>query len=139
MLQVKLNKCAVAILLFIFLLSAGFCIYFFVSYKKSSTNAHQLLFPLEQFLVRIGEGDIDKYVRLEVLLEFSNEEDLKLAKESEVNIRDIIYEYLHSLNLEDLNRSSSVYFLKEGIALRVNKVLNPVDINDVLFGNFVVG
>ncbi|MBQ4874642.1 MAG: flagellar basal body-associated FliL family protein [Rickettsiaceae bacterium H1] len=97
-------------------------------------------FAVGEFAARIKSMEEDSYVylRLSLVLEMSNYKDVKIAKKNEAKIKDIIYDYIYSLTKENVDKGSAIYFLKEGITLRINKVLSPVKVKNILFNNFAV-
>lgn len=96
---------------------------------------------LENFTVRVNnaEGENNDYVRLKIILEVNNDEEIAIVQRNIPKIRDIIYSYLYSLKISDISKGSAIYFLREEITLRINKVLSTMNVKNVLFDELIVG
>lgn len=96
-------------------------------------------FDLDEFLVNLNNpGKQVSFLKMMVTLELPN---LKTKQSVEANmprIRDSFQVYLRELRSSDLQGSAGVHRLREELLLRVNKVISPDAISDILFKEIIV-
>jgi len=46
--------------------------------------------------------------------------------------------YMRELRLDDINGSAGVYRLKQELLSRVNRAVQPIEVRDILFSEFVI-
>lgn len=96
-------------------------------------------YELDEFLVNLNNPDKKvSFLKMVITLELPN-----LATQAEVEskiprIRDSFQVYLRELRNTDLRGSAGIQRLREELMLRINKVIDPLTINDVLFKEIIV-
>ena len=133
------RRISILIILIITLCSAG--TYAYLTYKENTLETASSIVPLEEFIIKINntEGNGHVYVKLNFSLELDSNKEILIIQENMPKIRDSIYNYFYSLTEADLNKSTSIHLLREQITWRLNKVLKPIRVNNVLFNDFIVG
>ncbi len=129
------------LLLFITVVFIAIIVSIITFYYSNHLVQHESILPLDEFIIKVTKKDGDGYVyvRLNLALELNTQQEMNAVQEQIPKVRDAIYNYIYSLSESDLNKSSAIYFLREKITWRLNKVLSPIRINNVLFNDFIVG
>ncbi|BBE74783.1 flagellar basal body-associated FliL family protein [Oharaeibacter diazotrophicus] len=78
------------------------------------------------------------YVKLQVALELSDENMLKLVEPNMPRVLDAFQTYMRELRVSDLQGSAGLYRLKEELQRRINIAVYPARVDDVLFKNVIV-
>lgn len=86
--------------------------------------------------VRPGQKPI--YFKIKVVLELSSSEDIPHVEKMLPRIVDSLQFYLREMRLEELQGSMGTYRLKEELMSRMNKVLAPIRVNDVLLKDILI-
>lgn len=95
--------------------------------------------PLEDIVVNLDtQNQNPSFLKLTVLFEITGQDGVNAIKKNMPKIKDLMITYLRSLAPEDIKGSIGVYKLREELMLRVNKVINPNQVNDVVFNDILV-
>lgn len=96
--------------------------------------------PLPEMLVNLSyqAGKKATFLRLVVKLECADPEMPKLIEIAKPRIIDIFQVYLREQRVEDLEGSSGLQRLREELLKRVNQVIAPHKVRDVLFETMLV-
>ena len=78
------------------------------------------------------------FLKVTPTVEVASEEDIQAVKDNLPRIRDSLQIFLRELKSEDLKGSAGIYKLREELLLRVNIVMHPVQIRDILFKDILV-
>lgn len=98
-----------------------------------------MLFPLTGFTANLAQGDGPRrYVRLQVVLKFSNSSNEDEFKARKPQIRDTIISILNSKRPTDLLKVEGKAYLKEEIKAAVNTFLVDGHIIDVFYVGFQI-
>lgn len=99
----------------------------------------KLYMNIGEFLVNLNSsGKQASFLKMSVTLEVMGEANSKAVEENLPRIKDTFQTYLRELRAEDLKGSAGVYRLREALLLRVNKVLHPAQVSDILFEELIV-
>lgn len=103
--------------------------------KLAQTN----YYDMEEFLVNLNNpGKQVSFLKMKITLELPNLA-AKAAVESKLpKITDSFQVYLRELRNSDLQGSSGIQRLKEELLLRINKILEPEKVDDILFKEIIV-
>jgi flagellar FliL protein len=100
---------------------------------------HSVYYDLEEFIVNLNVGSKrPSFLKMTVSLELGGESQVPRVEEKMPRIRDSFQVYLRELRQEDLQGSSGLYRLREELLLRVNKIVYPAKVNDILFKEILV-
>lgn len=139
-----------AVIALIILLAGG---YFLKSGSNSSAkeNSHQenktanlvkphdVFYDLEDFMVNLASSDSrPRFLKLTLTISISSNVDTSLIAKKLPIIRDSFQVYLRELRPADLQGSQATYILKEELLLRINKILFPIVVQDILFRDILV-
>lgn len=97
------------------------------------------IYTMDKFTVNLG-GEPKRTIRLEVNLEMLDQEGFEeiISTENRARTRDKIVEILNEKTFSDLETMQGKLFLKEKIALEVNKIIPSGVVKDIFFSDFVV-
>jgi flagellar FliL protein len=85
-----------------------------------------------------GNSSNIRYLKLVLSLELASAEDQAVVESQMPKITDEYQTYLRQLRLEDLRGSVGTYRLKEALLLRINQVVQPVEVKDVLLKEMLI-
>jgi flagellar FliL protein len=130
----------------VLLLGGGAAFWFLDPFGGSSGDMAEVeeitpsvFFDMPDMLVNLSNVDSrNQYLKLQVALEMSDEEVRDVIEPMMPRIMDIFQIYLRELRSEDLHGSAGVYRLKEELLRRINLVISPRRIDDVLFREMLV-
>jgi flagellar protein FliL len=94
---------------------------------------------LQEFLVNLNTGGKQtSFLKLVVTLDISDAAARQAVDANMPRIRDSFQVYLRELRAEDLRGSAGLQLLREELLLRVNKIIAPAKIDDILFKEIIV-
>ena len=96
---------------------------------------------LDPFTVNLADPDAPRFLRVTLRLVVDNEKEAKELTEDPVRMtkaRSAVLELLTTQQSSRLTTPDGKNELKHQIAERTSKVLNPIEVRDVLFAEFVV-
>lgn len=94
---------------------------------------------MEEFLVNLNNpGRQVSFLKMTVTLELPNLMTKQVLETNMPRIRDSFQIYLRELRSSDLQGSAGIHRLKEELLLRINKLIAPEKINDILFKEIIV-
>jgi flagellar FliL protein len=108
--------------------------------QKSRNQLQQVIFiDLKDFIVNLNSsGNQSSFLKMSVSLEVGNLEDEKIVKANMPKIRDSFQLYLRQLRPDDLRGSAGLFRLREELLLRINKIMYPASIKDILFNELII-
>lgn len=99
----------------------------------------KLYLNIGEFLVNLNvSGKQASFLKMTTTLEVVGEANKKAVEDNLPRIKDAFQTYLRELRAEDLKGSAGVFRLREALLLRVNKVLAPAQVSDILFEELIV-
>ena len=99
----------------------------------------QVYYDLEEFIVNLNVGGKrPSFLKMTVSLELAGELQIPEVEAKLPRIRDSFQVYLRELRADDLQGSAGIYRLREELLLRINKVIYPVKVHDILFKEILV-
>jgi flagellar protein FliL len=105
---------------------------------KTATD-QPIYLDLDEFLVNLNSKKTQpSFLKMSISIEVDSEENKNIIKANMPKIRDSFMMYLREVRSEDLQGSAGVYRLKEELLFRINKVMYPIQVNDVLFREILV-
>ena len=108
--------------------------------KQNSSNPFAVFFDVPEILVNLSvkPGQKPIYFKVKISLEMNSAADAEQAEKMLPRIVDSLQFYLREMRLEEIQGSVGTYRLKEEINSRLNRVLAPVKVNDVLFKEILI-
>ena len=99
-----------------------------------------IFFDVPEMLVNLSvkAGQKPIYFKIKVALEMATVEDVDYAEKMLPRIVDSLQFYLREMRLEEIQGSVGTYRLKEEIQNRLNRILAPVKVLDVLFKEILI-
>jgi flagellar FliL protein len=96
-------------------------------------------YDLEKFVVNLNNpGKQVSFLKMEITLELPNTAMKAVIDSKKPRIRDTFQVYLRELRSTDLQGSAALHRLREELLLRINKTLEPDEVNDILFKEIIV-
>ena len=152
----KLKKLLIFIAPIILLITAGTYFFFFVikapkiadivetqqtntNTKEKATLTPTTYFDMDPITVGlIPSGAKREYLRLTLTIKLSNTQESNVLMNFMPAVKDSLVTFLRSLRSTDFNSSGSTIYLKEELTKRINKIVAPVVIKEVLFQEITV-
>lgn len=96
-------------------------------------------YAMPEMLVNLTrQGKKASFLRMVVKLELTNGEEVKTLDALKPRIIDQFQAYLRELRVEDVEGSSGLQRLREELLKRVNQVVAPIKVHDILFETLLV-
>jgi flagellar FliL protein len=151
----KVGKKLLLLLIPIILIIIGIFVYFFVVKKekpaeedpnkaagdvfKGTEQTQNYFVNLEDFVVDLSsQSNRPSFLKLSLTLSLFKQEDTTVVNDKLPIIRDNFQLYLRELREADLNGSGGMFKLKEELLIRLNKILYPVQVKDILFREILI-
>ena len=96
------------------------------------------MYPLDSFIVNIGDRDRDRYLKLKAELELSTEAVAQELEQRLPQIRDLIISLLGSKSFDEIRSIEGKDLLREEVLQRINALLMTGKARSVFFTEFVV-
>lgn len=98
-----------------------------------------VFFELGEILVNLNTGSKQaSFLKMIVSLELPSQLQIPEIEAKMPLILDSFQVYLRELRVDDLQGSAAIFRLREELLLRVNKVVYPTKVNDILFKEILV-
>lgn len=97
-----------------------------------------ILFTLDPFTVNIGHLESDRVIQVELNLEMHDEKSYEEVVSKSAIVRDTVVKVLAHKEFQDIASVQGKLFLKDDIAMEVNKQLKYGLIKGVYFTRFIV-
>ncbi len=98
-----------------------------------------VFYDLPEMLVNLNSaGRKQSFLKIRVSLELQNALDVSRVEAVMPRVSDSFQVYLRELRVEDLQGSAGMLRLREELLSRVNAVVSPAKVNDVLFKEMLV-
>jgi flagellar FliL protein len=101
--------------------------------------AQPVYYEMEEFLNNLSTtGRTPSFLKMTVTLQLKNATVLPVVEANKPRIKDVINTYVRELRPSDLSGSAGVYRLRREVLERMNTVLEPGVVEDVLFDDIIV-
>jgi len=98
-----------------------------------------VFFELPEMLVNLNTNSRrPTFLKIHVSLELTSDQDAEYVKKMSPRIIDNFQVYLRELRVDDLRGSAGIYRLREELLARINIVVRPAKVKDVLFKEVLV-
>lgn len=146
----KGKKIILIIVLLFVVCGAGFGVMMFMKQKnkekakeaeeaKVAAEKQQIFHDLDEFIVNLNtEGKSVSFMKITMTFDIEGQENLDTVNKMMPRIRDVFQIYLRELRPADMQGSVGLYRLREELLLRVNKVVYPANVKDILFKEVIV-
>lgn len=106
--------------------------------EEASKNA-AIFHDMDEMIVNLNtEGKSVSFMKLKITLEMEGKSNLESVQKFMPKINDVFQMYLRELRPADVQGSVGLYRLKEELLLRINKIVYPAQVNDLLFKEVLV-
>ena len=103
-----------------------------------ATESVGVMFDLGTFVVNLADPDIERYLKVSVVLELKDQQVQQEAQKRLPEIKDAITTLLLTKMSSEIRTPEGIEFLKEEIAKRVNAILPLGGVKNVYFTEFIV-
>ncbi len=92
-------------------------------------------YELKPVTVNLNTSSIanNKFLKIDVVLALGKEADVKIIKSMLPSVTDACYVFLRQLRSSDVSGVVGIQILKDALRKRINKVIYPIKIKDILF------
>ncbi len=148
------KKLILLLVLLLVLGGGGFAAYKFMFSKKEKVTQEQkaqkiieeikatenvgIMYDLGTFTVNLADKDIERYLRISIILELKNQKIQQEVEKRLPEIKDAIITLLLTKRSTDLKTPEGIEFLKEEITKRANAILPLGGVKNVYFTDFII-
>ena len=105
---------------------------------KSNDETGSAFYDMEEFIVNLTNGNRAAFLKLSITLQVPKKVDPKSISEKIPIIRDNFQIFLRELRPIDLQGSSGAYKIKEELLMRINKILAPIQVEEIHIKDILV-
>jgi len=107
---------------------------------EAAVAENQVIFhDLDDMIINLNTGGKNvSFMKLKVTVEVGDSASLDAVEKMMPKIIDVFQLYLRELRPQDMQGSVGLYRLKEELVLRINKIIMPNKVNDLLFKEVLV-
>lgn len=107
--------------------------------SSHKTEAKKTYMDLPEFLVNLNTSSrSSSFLKMTIVIDLADEKDRDTIDANMPRILDSFNAYLRELRPSDLYGSAGLYRLREELLTRVNKIVAPAQINDILFKQILI-
>lgn len=107
--------------------------------KAEQQKSENIFHDLDEIIVNLNtEGKGVSFMKLKITLEMEGKPDFDAVVKMTPRIKDVFQVYLRELRPADMQGSVGIYRLREELLLRINKVIYPAKVKDILFKEVLV-
>jgi flagellar FliL protein len=139
------TKVILAIIALLLLMVGGWFIYKNIVHNEEKTIEESLMgqiffLDLEPITVNLRAGSENNlaWLRIKVTLEVKGQNNYDLLKKMTPKVMDVFQTYLKELKKSDLDGSFGIYKIKDEMMMRINVILAPTQIENILFQEFIL-
>ena len=110
--------------------------YNIVQYNKDNTDSITAFYDLPEIKAFVNGEDGRHELKLKLTLELSSVEDLRIIEILTPKLTDAVLNHVIELNMDEIEGSTGLYWLKEELLYRFNLVSAPVKIKNLNFSVF---
>lgn len=105
----------------------------------AETKAGPIFHDLDEIIVNLNtEGKNVSFMKLKITFELDDKAALEVIQKMQPRINDVFQVYMRELRPIDMQGSVGIYRLREELLIRVNKVIYPAKVKDLLFREVLV-
>ena len=98
-----------------------------------------IYYDLQEIIVNLNVGSASpSFLKMKISLELANALDVPSIEAQLPRIRDSFHVYIRELRRTDLQGSEGIYRLREELLLRINKIVHPIKVRDILFKEILI-
>ncbi len=107
--------------------------------EQAAPKVETIFHDMDEMIINLNtEGKSVSFMKLKITLELEGKENLTAVQKMMPKINDVLQMYLRELRPSDMQGSVGLYRLKEELLLRINKIIYPSQVNDLLFKEVLV-
>ena len=107
--------------------------------SSSPQVIEDVYYDLDNFVINLNSsGGRSRFLKMTVTLHIKSDVDVNIISKKIPIIRDNFQFYLRELRPADLEGSKEMAIVKEELLIRINKILSPIVVQDILFKEILV-
>jgi flagellar protein FliL len=107
--------------------------------ESKDATPKAIFHDMDEMIVNLNtEGKNVSFMKIKIILEISKKDDLDAVQKMMPKITDVFQMYMRELRPSDMQGSVGLYRLKEELLLRINKIVHPAQVNDILFKEVLI-
>lgn len=107
--------------------------------EAEAATPKQIFTDMDELIVNLNtEGKSVSFMKLKITLELEGNDNVETVNKMMPRIRDVFQVYLRELRPADMQGSVGLYRLREELLLRINKIIYPAQVKDILFKEVLV-
>lgn len=116
-------------------------VYFFknTSTDTSVVSKEKHFYDLGEIIVNLSNSSLKNYfLKIDLSISLANSNDEKVVINQLPVIKDSFQIFLRQLRVEDINGSGGAFYIKTELLKRLNKILYPTKVEDVLIKEIII-
>jgi flagellar basal body-associated protein FliL len=106
---------------------------------SNSQTVEDVYYDLDNFVINLNSsGGRSRFLKMTITLHIKSDVDVNIISKKIPIIRDNFQFYLRELRPSDLEGSKEMTIVKEELLIRINKILAPIVVQDILFKEILV-
>lgn len=140
----KQSKAFISFAILLVLIILGLTVYHFTRDKNnaisSSSQDVTMFVPIDEITVNLKNTSESNggWLRIKVTLEVNGKSNYDIVSKMTPKVIDIFQAYLKELRRSDLDGSFGIYKIKDEMMMRINNVLYPAKIDNILFQEILI-
>ncbi|MDF2966178.1 MAG: flagellar basal body-associated protein FliL [Rickettsiaceae bacterium] len=107
--------------------------------SQQEENKQQIFHDMDEILVNLNtDGKTVSFLKLTVTLDIQGKDNLDVVIKLTPRIKDVFQIYLREVRPSEMQGSAGLYRLREELLLRINKIIYPAKVNDILFKEVLI-
>ena len=96
--------------------------------------------PIDEITINLRHGieNTPAWLRVKITLEVHGQQNYDIVMQMSPKILDMFQTYLKELRKSDLDGSFGIYKMKDEMAMRINTIIHPAKIENILFQEFLI-
>lgn len=96
------------------------------------------MFTLKPFVVNLADPQGDRYLKMKISMEMKDPKAVERAGKLSPRLRDIVIMMISSLSFEEVMTPEGKLRIREELRTRFNRVLEPYQVENIYFSEFVI-
>jgi flagellar FliL protein len=146
------RKIVILLLILMLIIAGGISTFMFLKAQKAKEEAvtlaekeNQVALPqavfvdMDEIIVNLNtDGKAVSFMKIKITLEVASQSDEAIINKLMPRVRDVFQVYMRELRPSDMQGSVGLYRLKEELLYRINKLVYPAKVNDLLFKDVLI-
>ncbi|MCE2992442.1 MAG: flagellar basal body-associated FliL family protein [Candidatus Jidaibacter sp.] len=110
-----------------------------INSAQQEESKQQIFHDMDEIIVNLNtDGKSVSFLKLTVTLDIQGKDNLDVVIKLTPRIKDVFQVYLREVRPSEMQGSAGLYRLREELLLRINKLIYPAKVNDILFKEVLI-